>query len=116
MNLFTYQIELSVNVGVNHPLSFVNLLSAFINISASTLHMRKYPFFKKLLQIFIKKCNSKVSWANTSLQITKKKKKERKKKKRGGIKAPNKTKTMKYKQKEGEIFEKVRNGPQKIRK
>ena len=32
--------------------------------------MRKYPSLKKLLWEFIPKCNSRVSWASTSLQIT----------------------------------------------
>lgn len=67
---------MSVNVGVNHPLSFVNLLLAFINmqiaLSTSILHMRKYPSLKNCYKYLLKKCNSKVSWANTSLQITKK--------------------------------------------
>lgn len=70
-----------------------------------------------MLYTFIKKCNSKVSWASTSLQIAKHKKK---KKEKGGEKPQNKTKTKEYtqnkKKKNFEKFSVLKNGPQKMRK
>lgn len=99
-------------MGVNHPLSFVNLFLAFINmqtaLSTSILHMRKYPSLKNCYKYLLKSAIQKLAG---QIHHCKSQKKER-----GGIKAPNKTKTKKYKQKEKKKFDKVRNGPQKIRK
>lgn len=100
-------------MGVNHPLSFVNLFLAFINmqtaLSTSILHMRKYPSLKNCYKYLLKSAIQKLAGQIHHCKSQKKKKKR-------GIKAPNKTKTKKYKQKEKKKFEKVRNGRQKIRK
>lgn len=71
-----------------------------------------------MLYTFIKKCNSKVSWASTSLQIAKHK---NKKKEKGGKKPQDKTKTKDYtqnkkKKKNVEKFSVLKSGPQKMRK
>lgn len=65
-------------------------------LSTSILHMRKYPSLKNCYKYLLKSAIQKLAEQIHHC----KSQKIKNKKKIGGIKAPNKTKTKKYKQKE----------------
>lgn len=71
-------------MGVNHPLSFVNLFLAFINmqtaLSTSILHMRKYPSLKNCYKYLLKSAIQKLAGQIHHCKSQKKKKKKKRNK------------------------------------
>lgn len=120
-NLFISQIELNVNVDVNHPFSFINLLLAFINrqisLPTTILNMRKYPSLKNCYTHLLKSAIQKLAGQvhHCKLQNTKKRKKKKEGKSPKTKQKPrNIHKTRK--KKNFEKFSVLKNGPQKMRK
>lgn len=96
-------MELSINVDVNYPFSFINLLLAFINrqipLPITFLNMRKYLSLKNRYIYLLKSAIQKLAG---KLHHCKSQKKEKEKGEEG--KAPNKTKPKKYKQNKKKKF------------
>lgn len=106
-----YQIELSVNVGVNHPWSFISLLLAFSSMQTasptSILHMRKYPSLKNCYKYLLKSAIQKLTG-----QIH-----HRKSQKKNRNKSPKQNKSQEIQTKgEKKSLKKLGMDPKKIRK